>query len=183
MGTTHSMNNLLSKPNILITGQPGIGKTTLIRRVVEQLTDRQPAGFYTTEIREKGRRVGFELVDLDGRRSILAHINLRSKYRVGRYCVDVDAFEVFLEHLSIWDREPDIIVIDEIGKMECLSPKFNRLLNEYLDVPVPVLATIALKGSGMIQKVKKRNDIHLIHIHPDNRDTLVSEISDKLYFY
>jgi len=166
----------LSKNNILVTGTPGIGKTTLVRKVVDKMSDKRCVGFYTAEIREQGRRVGFELVDLDGRRSILAHINLRSKYRVGRYRVDIDAFEAFLERMSLLDSKPDILVIDEIGKMECLSPTFNRLLGDIFDATVPVLATIGLKGGGMIEKIKERNDVRLIHINPGNRDTLVSEL-------
>lgn len=174
------MKNLRTKPNSLITCLPRVGKTTLVRRVMDRLVDKHCVGFYTAEIRERGRRVGFELVNLDGRRSVLAHIRLGSKYRVGRYRVDVEAFEAFLEHISFLKTKSDIIVIDEIGKMECMSPKFNRMLEDVFDASIPVLATIALKGGGMIQKVKERNDVHLIHINPDNRDALVGQIVRKI---
>ena len=67
-----------------MTGLPGVGKTTLIKKISEALEVFRPAGFYTEEIREKGLRKGFALVSLDGRRGMLSHIDLRSSHRVGK---------------------------------------------------------------------------------------------------
>ena len=75
----------LKRKNLLITGLPGVGKTTLMKRISEALMDLNPVGFYTEEIREEGIRKGFELVSLDGRRAILSHTDIRSPYRVGKY--------------------------------------------------------------------------------------------------
>ncbi len=166
----------LEKKNILITGIPGIGKTTLIRKLCEKLKDFHPVGFYTAEIREKGVRKGFELISLDGRRGILSHTDIKSPYRVSKYGVDVKGFENFLDFIPFLDPKTRLIIIDEIGKMECFSDKFKRLLKEILDSDKLIIATIALKGSGLIAEVKKRDDAKMFEITHNNRDTLLSEI-------
>lgn len=162
--------------NIFITGIPGIGKTTLIRKLSKELKDFHPVGFYTEEIREKGIRKGFELISIDGRRGILSHTDIKSPYRVSRYGVDVKGFEDFLESISFLDPKTALIIIDEIGKMECFSDKFKKLLKKILDSDKLVIATIALKGSGFITDVKKRDDVEMFEITQSNRDVLLSEI-------
>ena len=86
--------------NILITGPPGIGKTTLIRNVCNAYGDQPIAGFYTEEIRQVGKRKGFQLVGLNGERAILSHIDIRSPFRVGKYGVDVDVLDQFIQKLA-----------------------------------------------------------------------------------
>jgi len=166
--------------NILITGLPGIGKTTLVRRVVDRLKDLKCAGFYTAEIRKGGVRKGFELIDLVGRRRILAHVRINSPFRVGKYGVDVKHFEDFLDAIDIFSPDTDLIVIDEIGKMECFSDHFIRCVEEILSSEKPVLATIALRGAGMIERAKLRQDCVLFEVTRDSRDALVSIISDRI---
>lgn len=166
----------LIKKNILITGLPGIGKTTLIKKLSEELKDFHPVGFYTTEIRENGIRKGFELISLDGRRGLLSHINIKSHYRVGKYGVDVRGFEDFIDSIPFLNPETTLVIIDEIGKMECFSDKFIKLLKEIQDSEKLVIATIALKGGGLIADIKKRDDTWLYEITRSNRDSLLSEI-------
>lgn len=164
------------KKNILITGQPGIGKTMFIEKLTEELKDLRPAGFYTTEIREAGIRKGFELISFDGNKSILSHVKMKSLYRVSRYGVDVEGFENFLDSISFFDLTTSIVIIDEIGKMECFSEKFRLLVKDILDSDKLLVATIALKGSGMIADVKKRDDVKLFQMNMENREYLVLEI-------
>lgn len=164
------------KKNILITGQPGIGKTTFIKKLAEELKDMHPSGFYTTEIRESGIRKGFQLISLDGSKGILSHVDIKSPYRVSKYGVDVEGFETFLDSITLLDPTTSIIVIDEIGKMECFSSKFRSLVRDILDSDKMLVATIALKGSGMITGIKKRDDVKLFQVKLENRDFLVSEI-------
>src|SRR6516165_7920561 len=76
--------------NLLLTGAPGCGKTTVLERLVEHLGDLRLARFLTLELREHGHRVGFEAVGLGGHRAILAHVRFRSPVSVGRYGVDPD---------------------------------------------------------------------------------------------
>jgi nucleoside-triphosphatase len=164
------------KKNILITGQPGIGKTTFIKKLAEELRGLHPSGFYTTEIREAGIRKGFGLISLDGSKGILSHVDINSPYRVSKYGVDVERFENFLDSISFIDPTTSIIVIDEIGKMECFSGKFRSLVRDILGSDKLLVATIALKGSGMIAEIKKRDDVRLFQVTLENRDFLVSEI-------
>ena len=167
---------MISAKNILVTGLPGVGKTTLVRRVATELVDLCPIGFYTAEIREAGVRKGFELVSLDGRRSLLSHMDVRGPHRVGKYGVDVDGFEVFLDTLSWPGLRGGLVVIDEIGKMECFSEKFQELVRLVLDSETRVLATVARRGGGLIAEVKGRADSELIELTAGNRDALVAEI-------
>jgi len=168
--------------NILITGLPGIGKTTLIKKIKAELKGLRPAGFYTEEIREDGIRKGFELISLSGRKGLLSHVDIRSPYRVSKYGVDVKQFEDFLDSIPFFERGTGIVIIDEIGKMECFSKKFERIVREYLESEKVFISTISLKGGGLIEEVKKRNDIKLFEMSPANRDTTLSEILKELVF-
>lgn len=168
----------LTKKNLLITGLPGVGKTVLIKKLSEALKSFDPVGFYTEEIREGGERKGFQLISLNGRRGLLSHKNIRSPYQVGQYKVDIKGFENFLDSIPFFNPLTRLIIIDEIGKMECLSLQFQKILKEILDSEKWVIGTNALKGSGLIAEVKERKDIELFKITKKNRDSLLKEISD-----
>ena len=157
------------KKNLLVTGEPGSGKTTAVEKLLETLGEHNPRGFFTKEIRKDGIRTGFELVSLDGRRRVLSHVDIRGRYRIGKYGVDVDSFEAFLDELSLFEPGTGIIVMDEIGKMECLSGKFRALVNRVLDSSTPVLATIAKSGPALIDEIKKREDVVLMEIKRETR--------------
>jgi nucleoside-triphosphatase len=166
----------MEKNNILITGLPGVGKTTLIKNIAEALKGLRPVGFYTAEIREGGRRKGFELISLDGRRGLLSRTDIRSPHRVGTYGVDVKGFEVFLTFLPLLNPSTRLVIIDEIGKMECFSEQFKECLIECLNSEKWVLATIAQKGSGFIEEIKRRHDVTLFEITQRNRNALLPDI-------
>jgi nucleoside-triphosphatase len=166
----------LIRKNILITGPPGIGKTTLIKKLLPELEYLDPAGFYTREIRERGVRKGFELIDLHGQNILLAHIGLNCRHRVGRYKVDISAFENYLENSDLQHCDAPLIIVDEIGKMECLSERFIDLMNFLLCRENCLIATVAYKGEGLIRDIKTRQDIQLYTISAGNRNTLPAEI-------
>lgn len=166
--------------NLLLTGRPGIGKTTLVRRVVERL-GRPAGGFYTRELRMRGRRVGFEIETLAGEAATLAHVDVRSRYRVGRYGVDVEALErVGVPAVRAAVQRGWLVVIDEIGKMELYSEAFKAAVLEALDSPAPVLATITQSRHPWAERVKRRSDVYLIEVTRGNRDTLVEELVRRL---
>ncbi|MCS7287447.1 MAG: NTPase [Anaerolineae bacterium] len=167
--------------NLLLTGRPGIGKTTVIKRVLEVL--KVPAtGFYTREIRGPQGRLGFEAITLDGRRCTLAHVNFKSPYRVSKYGVDVSTFEEIVVPSIDPDLHPHaaLIVIDEIGKMECFSDRFCKTVIRALDSNKPVLGTITLGGNAFIEGIKRRSDVELILVTLENRDRLPAVIMGKL---
>ncbi len=167
------------KTRILLTGLPGSGKSTLVRKVVASI--RRPAtGFITEEIREKGKRTGFSIITLDGRKGILAHEKLKSSCRVGKYGVSMGDLENMAVPSMIPESATDLVVIDEIGKMECFSILFKKKVIEILDTHPYVLGTIALKGNAFIEKIKNRNDVELITVTPENRDRLAGVIQEKL---
>ncbi len=164
------------KKNILITGPPGSGKTTFLQQVTEKLRPFQPAGFFTTEIRETNIRKGFRLKSLEGKGGLLAHVDVTSPYRVGKYRVDVKRFEAFLVVISLLRPSVGLIIIDEIGKMECFSDLFRRLVRQALDSEKLVLATIALKGDNFIDEIKKREDVLLVELVESRREAAAEEI-------
>lgn len=167
---------MAGKKHILITGYPGVGKTTLIRRIADEFKDLHLWGFYTAEMREGGTRKGFELIGLDGSTAVLSHVALKSSKHVGKYGVDVNGFEEFLERLELSGPGPSLVVIDEIGKMECFSEMFIKMIEDVLDSEHTLIATVALKGGGLIADVKKRDDVSIVEVTRENRDHLVQEV-------
>ncbi|UCD17226.1 MAG: NTPase [Candidatus Zixiibacteriota bacterium] len=165
-----------SNNNILITGYPGVGKTTLVVKLAALLHDMRPAGFFTSEIRENRIRKGFELVSLAGKRGVLSHVGIRSPYRVGKYGVDVGGFNRFLSTLDLLNSRSSLIVIDEIGRMECFSSEFENLLENILDSEKRLIATVARRGGGIIERIKRRRDIILFEVTTANRDSLLKKI-------
>jgi nucleoside-triphosphatase THEP1 len=170
--------------NILLTGRPRVGKSTLICRVVENLKHlghNEIGGFYTLDVRRNNERIGFSINTLDGRRGRLAEVGLVSRYRLGKYGIDMASFEnVALNALEEAITRKQLVVIDEIGFMELKSQRFQQLVTRALDSSSPVLATIMRKAFYFADDIKKRNDVQLITMRVDNRDTLVSEITAML---
>jgi nucleoside-triphosphatase len=171
---------MLRRDHILITGFPVSGKTTLFRRLVDELQHLNPAGFYTAEIREGKSRRGFELCSLDGRTGTLAHVDLRTGYRVGKYGVDVNGFEAFLAELPLWAPQTGLVMIDEIGKMECLSDRFIEIIKSVFDSDRRLVATIAKKGGGLIAQLKKRTDVRLFVLTRENQDKIFIKVRSFL---
>jgi nucleoside-triphosphatase len=167
-------------PRILLTGLPGCGKTTAVVQILEKLGDIKAAGFFTEEIRHEGERKGFRWKRLDGAEGILAHVDIKGKFRVGRYGVDVAGFERDVVPILDAARNDAIFVIDEIGKMECLSQKFAEAVRRLFAGNKSVLATVARKGTGFIAEVKGYPAMKLFTLTERNRDSAVDEILKML---
>ncbi len=170
----------MAPPRILLSGAPGSGKTTLVRGVLQLLGGVRAAGFYTEEIRGPSGRTGFRVVALDGRTARLATAGGGGGPRVGRYAVHLAEFEELA--LSQIEPRPDLalLVIDEIGKMECLSPAFVAAARRALAAPVPLLATVALAGGGLIAEAKRAPGVQLVEVTRENQDSLPVPIAERL---
>jgi nucleoside-triphosphatase len=168
---------------ILLTGLPGCGKTTAVMQIIANLNCKKVVGFYTQEIREANIRKGFQWKRLDGPEGILAHADIKSSFRVGKYRVDVVGFEKSVVPVLDFDRtDIELFVIDEIGKMECMSEKFVAAVRRLFASEKSVLATVAQKGTGLISEVKNYPGAKLFHLTHQNRDKIISEILEILSF-
>ncbi len=162
--------------NLLVTGLPGVGKTTLIISLLPYLSAYRPAGFFTREIREGGVRKGFELVSLSGGSLVLAHTGIAGRERVGKYGVDTGGFRPYIEQLRGTLTGHGLVIFDEIGKMEVLSGEFRELVADVLDGKIPLFATIARKGDHFIEGIKGRPDVRLVEITRTNRQGMAQEL-------
>jgi nucleoside-triphosphatase THEP1 len=155
--------------NILITGPPRCGKSTFIEKLVHRIKG-PTTGFFTREIREQGRRKGFSINALDGKEGVLAHEKLTSGHKVGKYGVNLQDIDEIAVPSMIPTQADEVIIIDEVGKMECFSPLFKKALIEALNSAHPVIGSISQKGDKFIQEIKARENVLLITITEKNRD-------------
>lgn len=167
-------------PRILLTGRPGCGKTTVVRKVADVLRG-SASGFYTEEVRDgSGQRTGFLAISLDGRRGGLARKGPGPGPRVGSYRVDVEDFErIALPSLAPGTH--GVLLIDEIGKMECRSAAFVRGVARAFESETAILATIPLRAGGaFIERIRRRPDVETILVTPGNRDALPGQLAAQL---
>jgi len=160
----------------LLTGQPGTGKTSIIKQIIAGVKGRA-GGFYTEEIRSQGIRQGFRLVTLDGQEAILAHIDIKSPNRVSKYGVDIEGFDrVGVAALRKAVQEYDLVVIDEIGKMELFSENFRKVVLEVIEGEKKVLGTIMLSSNLWADAIKRRPEVNLITVTRNNHQQVLEEI-------
>ncbi len=157
---------------VFISGKPGVGKTTLIKKLYESFPNCL-YGFWTEEIRESGRRVGFKIVTTWGEEYLFAHINLpKHNCKVGKYVVNTEPLEKVLEELQ--KRKGKALIIDEIGPMEFCSPKFKDFALKVIKGNVFVIATIHRKLTYLVPKNS------LIWLERENWYKIFSQLKSKL---
>jgi nucleoside-triphosphatase len=167
---------------MLLKGRPGIGKTTVARRLLQLLQEAGvPVGGFTTgELRAGGRREGFVVEAVSGAREVLAHVDLPGPPRVGRYGVDLAALErVALPAL----REPGaggVVVVDELGRMELASAAFRAAVVELLGRDVAVVATVHQARDRFTDAVRRRPDIRVVRVTEATRDALPEQLMSCL---
>lgn len=167
----------------MLTGLPGCGKTTAVMQIADNLDPKKVAGFYTQEIRQNNVRKGFSWKRLDGADGILAHVDIKGPFRVGKYGVDIAGFgKSVVPVLDIEQTGVELFIIDEIGKMECMSKKFAAAVRRLFASEKSVLATVAKKGAGFISEVKNYPGTRLFNLTHQDRDKTIAEISQILSF-
>lgn len=164
--------------NILITGEPHSGKSTLLAQVVSGFENKQ--GFITQEILECGGRTGFEIISEVGDRTILASVSSPSEQRVSRYGVEVANLGKFVAGLQ-HPREGTLLYVDEIGQMQLFSEPFKQYVTNCLNSPNLFLATLtSVYKDSFTEKLKARDDIEVVELTVDNRNVIRQQIADKV---
>ena len=165
------------KKNIFLTGPPSSGKTTIIKKVIAGLKHRAN-GFYTEEERSGVKRIGFIMKTLDGKKAYLAHQDISSEFNIRRYGVSIHNINDIAVP-SILPVRNSVIILDEIGKMECFSETFREAAIKTLNSPNIVIGTITFGGDDFIQSIKRRDDIDITEVTAENRDSLADLILSK----
>ncbi|MBI3286832.1 MAG: NTPase [Chloroflexi bacterium] len=161
---------------ILLTGHPGVGKTTVIRRLAQALGSRA-GGFYTEELRIRGPRVGFKIVTLEGTEGTLAHVDIKGSPRVGRYGVnlsDLDQIGVAAIQRALAERE--VVIIDEIGKMELFSDRFREAVERAAASDRTVVATAMAQPNPFVDRLKARAQAQVVKVTEANRQALPAQL-------
>ncbi len=167
------------KKNILITALPRSGKTTLLNKILQNT--RQKVGLVTNEIRENGERVGFEIETSAGERSILAHVNFNTPFKVSRYFVDIKNLDIVLPKISTFTIN-DTLYLDEIGQMELYSEQFKKLVVSYLDSNNICIAILSeIYQDDFTDLIRKRKDVVIIKLTPENREEKAKQIEELLH--
>ncbi|MDF1539068.1 MAG: nucleoside-triphosphatase [Candidatus Thorarchaeota archaeon] len=162
--------------NILLTGKPGIGKSTIIQKVVESIGTGRASGFWTLELRIGGYRVGFSIQTVDGVVGTLAHVRGTEGPRVGKYVVSVAHIdEVAIPAMQRARNSDCTIIIDEIASMELKSAAFAPEVRKCLDTG-RVLGTLQLRQGEFQDEVRSRPDVRIINVTLENRDVLPTQI-------
>jgi nucleoside-triphosphatase len=167
---------------LLIAGRPGAGKTTVLGRLSELLQEGGVplTGFLTRELRQRGRRVGFEIETFAGERGVLAHVELPGPPRVGRYGVDLEAFEALALPAMKPPGEKHVVLVDELGKMELASERFREAALALFDDPVAIVATLQTSPHPFTASLKRRADVETLPLTAANRDRLPGELAQRL---
>ncbi|MHA1975045.1 MAG: nucleoside-triphosphatase [Candidatus Hodarchaeales archaeon] len=170
--------------HLLITGRPRVGKTTLIIKAIKEVVSLKPSkvikGFVTSEIKENSKRIGFNLETMDGKTGILARVEkyseFKSNMRVGKYFVLLKDLESFIKEFYY---DSDLLVIDEIGKMELYSKSFKESVGFALEHR-RIFGTISRFNHPFIQSISERKDVRIVELTKDNRNIIGDEIMKLL---
>ena len=155
------------RKNILITGMPRSGKSTILKKIIRKIDHK--VGFVTNEIRKDGEIIGFEIETNSGEKTMLANVNFKTNFKVSRYFVDIKNLDLIIPKVERF-KSNDFLFIDEIGQMELFSEKFKELVEKYLNSPNTCIATLSkVYSDDFIEVIKKRDDIFLIEITEENR--------------
>ncbi len=181
-GSTHEMPRRLAPPvKIGITGMPGAGKTQTLLRIIQLLEEEgvKVGGMVTEPIVEKHHRAGFQITNwLTKEHEVFAHETLKSRVRSGRYGINVAALEgIGTKSLEDARASADVIVIDEVGKMDVDSEAFTKSVIDTLDAPKSIVMTLHKKSRNpLLQDIRRRDELRLLEVTPVNKNLLAFKI-------
>ncbi|TYB30501.1 MAG: hypothetical protein FXF47_08940 [Candidatus Mcinerneyibacterium aminivorans] len=174
------LENTVVKKNIFLTGKPGIGKTTGIKRIISKLDKSRIKGFITAEKRNRNERTGFLIKTLNDKMAYMAHVNFDTDYKLGKYFVSVENINKFMVQSMNPDKN-SLIILDEIGKMECLSEKFKTMVLKVLESSNKVLGTISVSNIKFIKDIHERKDTEILNVNLKNRDKLADKLISSCF--
>jgi nucleoside-triphosphatase len=171
--------------NLLVTGAPGVGKSTALETAASRLREKgyTVGGLVSPEMRDAEERVGFRIVDLaTGENAVMAHVNREEGPRVGKYTVDVDAVDrITIQALDQAREEADVVLVDEIAPMEVESEWFVNGVRACLDVAQPLVGTIHQASSrGFLGEVKAREDVTVLEVTRQTREAIPSQLVQRV---
>jgi len=166
--------------NILITGKPRTGKTTLIKMIIKA-TSPACGGFYTEEIRRKGERIGFMIKTTDGKEAPLAEKGLHTPHFIGKYGVHIANLDnIGVSAVEEALGEKDFVIIDEIGKMELFSEKFRAVVMTALDSGKTVIGVISLVNWPFLNAIRARPDVVILEVDGRNNEIVYRQVNELL---
>ena len=178
------MSTPASPRKLLLDGAPRAGKTTVARRLAALLLEAgvPVGGFTTQELRRHGQRVGFRAEEVNGPSAVIAHVDWTAGPAVGRYRVDVAAFErVALPSLRRARELGGVTIIDELGRMELASPAFVRAVQElFSDRGAALVATVHVARHPVTDALKRHPGVQQVTVTPENRDALPGQLAERL---
>jgi len=176
---------MASAMKIGITGMPSVGKTATLLKIVQKLEEKETivGGMITESLEEGGKRNGFKLVNwLTKEEGVLASEAIDSKVKVGKYGVDIKVLEdLGVPAIEQAISEAEVIVIDEVGKMEMESDRFCNAVKAALDCDKPLIMTLHKKSRNpLLQDIRRRDDIRILEVTKVNRNLLPYKIEKLL---
>lgn len=167
---------------ILLTGPPRVGKTTALKHIIDTINFDDCVGFFTEEIRDETDRIGFKCVSLDGREAILADVKHDSPVRLGRYGLNLQAFEqIAIEVINSAIKDRKILIIDEIGPMQLYSHKFQEVFLDALDRAELIIGTIFYGLHPITDQIKLKENVQLFALSNDKRDRVLAECTKTVH--
>lgn len=165
----------------LLTGEPRVGKTTALKKVIEGIGVERCGGFYTEEQCAMGQRYAFQLVTLDGQRGVLADVAYNYPLKIGKYGVTLQALEsIGLDSIYEALASKQFIIIDEIGPMQLLSPQFMMAVMSALESRVPILGTLFSGSNHWSDELKRHERVSLYPLTLDNREMVPQTLIKNL---